>query len=72
MCMSTIDDLLTLVSDGAWHDFSEIIGTLGIDREKLERIVEFLTEFNLVQTKGNKVCIDFEMKRLLESISSNL
>jgi DNA-binding IclR family transcriptional regulator len=61
-----------LVSDGAWYGFSEISDALGIDRERLKRIVEFLAEFDLVQTRGNKIRIDFETKRLLKSINSDL
>jgi DNA-binding IclR family transcriptional regulator len=59
-----------LVSDGAWHGFSEISDALGIDRERFKRIVEFLVEFDLVQTRGNKIRIDFETKRFLKSISN--
>ena len=70
--MSKIDEVLVLILDGAWHDFSEIMYALQIDYLKLERIVRLLAEFAFIHIKGHEICIDSNAKDLLESITNNL
>jgi predicted transcriptional regulator len=70
--MSQIDNVLVLLSDGEWHSLSEIAYTLQIDYQKLEKIVELLKEFNLIQHDKLKVRIDPHTKKFLESIQKEL
>ena len=66
--MSKINEALTTLLDGAWHDQSEITNRLQIDRERLRVIVQFLGEFNLIQVQEAKVRISADTKAFLESI----
>jgi ssDNA-specific exonuclease RecJ len=67
--MSEIDGVLVALLDGSWHDLSEIAHTLQIDYEELVKIVELLAEFTFIQIKDRRICIDFDTKKLLESIN---
>jgi 3-hydroxyisobutyrate dehydrogenase-like beta-hydroxyacid dehydrogenase len=70
--MSKIDEVLAGISDGAWHNSLEIANTLKIDYSKLEKIVNLLKEFSLIQKKGHKIRIDLETKKLLKSVTKDL
>ena len=48
--MSTkLEKLLDLLSDNVWHGISEIGQTLEIPQDKLQQVITFLTETELIQ-----------------------
>jgi predicted transcriptional regulator len=69
--VSEIDDVLLVLSDGAWHDLSEIEHALQIGKAELLKIVELLKEFNFVRIKGRRVSIDTDTKNLLGPAGSH-
>jgi hypothetical protein len=71
-CMSKVDDLLLVLSDGGWHDLPEVEHTLKIDHKELLRIVELLAEFNFITFNGRRIRIDVNTKNLLGPIDSYL
>jgi hypothetical protein len=64
--------MLAEISDGAWHNLFEIANALQINYSRLEKIVELLNEFSLIQKKGCEIRIDLETKKLLKSIAKDL
>jgi hypothetical protein len=44
-----LEKLLALVSDDVWHNTNEVAKTLEIPQEKLQQIIKFLTETDLIQ-----------------------
>lgn len=67
--MSKIDEVLSFLLDGEWHNLNEVAEALQIDCRKLEIILTFLAEFNLIQLDLSRVRITFEMKKFLKSLS---
>ncbi|MEM3613116.1 MAG: hypothetical protein QXQ85_04725, partial [Candidatus Bathyarchaeia archaeon] len=48
--MSTkLEKLLALLDDNLWHNIKEVAETLQIPPEKAQKIVEFLTEADMIQ-----------------------
>lgn len=66
--MLLIDSMLRLISDGKWHDTTEIALTLQINPQKLEKIIQLFEEFNFIQHENFKVRISPDAKNLLESL----
>jgi hypothetical protein len=64
---STINQILELLSNGEWHSLTE--KSLKISREDLDRIIHFLTEYDVVQVSGNLVKLTEEFKELPTSLS---
>jgi len=44
-----LEKLLALLSDNVWHNIKEVAETLEIPQEKAQKIVEFLTEADMIQ-----------------------
>jgi len=44
-----LEKLLSLLSDNVWHNIAEITEALEIPQDKIQRIIEFLAEADLVQ-----------------------
>ena len=51
--MSTIDDILWLLTDGEWHDLKEIAEKAALPQTKAELVISFLGEYDFVQLKEN-------------------
>ena len=47
--MSAIEEILELLKDGKWHDLNEIIKETRLTRSRLEKITNFLAEYNFIQ-----------------------
>ena len=48
--MSTkLEKLLALLNDNVWHNIKEVAETLQIPQEKAQKIIEFLTEADMIQ-----------------------
>jgi len=61
---STINQILELLSNGEWHSLTE--RSLKISHEDLDRIIHFLTEYDIVQVSDDfmKVKLTEEFKEL--------
>jgi hypothetical protein len=44
-----LEQLLTILSDNVWHNINETAKTLEIPQNKLQQIITFLTETDLIQ-----------------------
>jgi len=67
--MSKIDEVLSFLLDGEWHNLIEVAQALQTDYRKLEKMVTFLADFNLFEVNLPKICISFDVKKFLESLS---
>jgi len=66
--MSKIDEVLSFLLDGEWHTLIEIAQALQMDCQKLEKIVTFLADFDLILINIPNVRITFDTKKFLESL----
>lgn len=64
--MSQLDNILLLLLDDKWHNFTEIARTLKITHQKLRKVIKFLKEFSFIQYKKNKIRISSDIKELIE------
>ncbi|UCE16019.1 MAG: hypothetical protein JSV12_09270 [Candidatus Bathyarchaeota archaeon] len=46
--MSTIDYILELLEDGAWHDVREAVDKSKLHESKVEKILGFLAEYKFI------------------------
>jgi hypothetical protein len=44
-----LEQLLTLLSDNVWHNTDEMAKTLEIPQNKLQQVIKFLTETDIIQ-----------------------
>lgn len=51
--MSIIDDVLLLLKDGDWHRITEVAQEISLSKDKTEKIVGFLKEYEFVKLKEN-------------------
>ena len=66
--MSTkLERLLTLLSDNVWHSLTEIAQALEIPQDKLEQVVAFLAETDLIQNNPatNQIKLNQNWKTLM-------
>jgi len=61
-----LEKLLSLLSDNVWHNIAEITEALEIPQDKIQRIIEFLAEADLVQhsPQTNQIKINQNWKTL--------
>lgn len=52
-----IDEILTLLKDGKWHDLRETTEEISLDQLKVEITISFLSEYGFVELdkRGRKV-----------------
>jgi len=62
-----LEKLLTILSDNVWHNIDEMAKTLEIQQDKLQQIIKFLTETDLVQHNQatNQIKINQNWKTLI-------
>jgi len=62
-----LEKLLNLLSDNVWHNIDEIAKTLEIPQDKLQQIIKFLTETDLIQHNSatNQIKLDQNWKTLI-------
>jgi hypothetical protein len=62
-----LEKLLTLLSDNVWHSLSEIAQTLEIPQDKLQQVVTFLAETDLIQNNPatNQIKLNQNWKTLM-------
>jgi hypothetical protein len=62
-----LEKLLNLLSDNVWHNIDEIAKTLEIQQDKLQQIIKFLTETDLIQHNPatNQIKLDQNWKTLI-------
>jgi hypothetical protein len=62
-----LEKLLNLLSDNVWHNIDEIAKTLEIPQDKLQQIIKFLTETDLIQHNPatNQIKLDQNWKTLI-------
>jgi len=62
-----LDELFDLLGDSRWHELSRITTALQIPENKLNQIVNFLAEANLIQhhPQTNQIKLDQNWKALL-------
>jgi len=65
--MSTIDEILELLSDGEWHNITEISKSLKMSFEELDSIIHFLSKYGFVEIGDDliKVKIEKNFKELV-------
>ena len=66
--MSTkLEKLLASLDDNVWHNIDEIAKTLEIQQDKLQQIIKFLTETDLIQHNPatNQIKLDQNWKTLI-------
>ena len=52
--MSKIDDVLRIFEDGRVHEVDEITKKVSLPKFKVQRVIDFLAEFNLVEFNGRR------------------
>ena len=62
--MPTIDELLVLLQDNKWHNLTELTQHVALSSDKLEKVVNFLTEYGFVQLDKNPQKVKIEPKLL--------
>jgi hypothetical protein len=62
-----LEKLLNLLSDNVWHNIDEIAKTLEIQQDKLQQIIKFLTETDMIQHNSatNQIKLDQNWKTLI-------
>jgi hypothetical protein len=62
-----LEKLLNLLSDNVWHNIDEIAKTLEIPQDKLQQIIKFLTETDMIQHNSatNQIKLDQNWKTLI-------
>ena len=62
-----LEKLLNLLSDNVWHNIDEMAKTLEIPQDKLQQIIKFLTETDLIQHNPatNQIKLDQNWKTLI-------
>jgi hypothetical protein len=62
-----LEKLLALLSDNVWHNTSEIAQTLEISQDKLQQVITFLAETDLIQNNPatNQIKLDQNWKTLM-------
>ncbi len=70
--MSQVDEVLTLLLDGKWHDIPTIAGILGIKKDKLRRILQLLEKFNFIESENEKTRISHDTKKFIQSVQQLL
>lgn len=63
---SKLEILLNLLSDNVWHNADQMARTLEIPQDKLQQIIKFLTETELIQHNSatNQIKLDQNWKTL--------
>jgi len=64
---SKLERLLALLSDSVWHNANEIAQTLEIPQDKLQQVITFLTETDLIQNNPatNQIKLNQNWKTLM-------
>ena len=52
--MSVIDDVLDLLKDGEWHNLKHLARDLKLNQEKLQQIIRFLKNLDLIKIDKKK------------------
>jgi hypothetical protein len=62
-----LEKLLNLLSDNVWHNIDEMAKTLEIPQDKLQQIIKFLTETDMIQHNSatNQIKLDQNWKTLI-------
>jgi hypothetical protein len=62
-----LEKLLALLSDNVWHNTNEIAQTLEIPQDKLQQVIAFLAETDLIQNNPatNQIKLDQNWKTLM-------
>jgi hypothetical protein len=62
-----LEKLLGLLSDNVWHSLNEIAQTLEIPQDKLQQVITFLTETELIQNNPttNQIKLNQNWKTLI-------
>jgi hypothetical protein len=62
-----LEKFLNLLSDNVWHNIDEMAKTLEIPQDKLQQIIKFLTETDLIQHNPatNQIKLDQNWKTLI-------
>jgi hypothetical protein len=62
-----LEKLLNLLSDNVWHNIDEMAKTLEIPQDKLQQIIKFLTETDMIQHNPatNQIKLDQNWKTLI-------
>ena len=64
-----LEKLLSLLSDNVWHNMDEMVKILEIPQDKLQQIIKFLTEADLIQYNPatNQIKLNQVWKTLYEN-----
>jgi hypothetical protein len=62
-----LEELLNLLGDNVWHNIDEMAKTLEISQDKLQQIVKFLTEADMIQHNSatNQIKLNQNWKTLI-------
>ena len=62
-----LEQLLTLLNDNVWHNVDEIAEKVQLPRDKLEQIIKFLTETDMIQHNPatNQIRLNQDWKTLI-------
>ena len=65
--MSAIDDIVDLLKDGEWHTLKDLAENLKLNPEKLQEIVQFLEDLDLIKidNKQQRALINPDLKQLI-------
>ena len=68
--MPKIDEILMLLKNNKWHDLKEITEKVEVSIDKLERILSFLSEYDIIQLdlKQKKVKLKPHLFKFLTEI----
>jgi DNA-binding IclR family transcriptional regulator len=65
--VSTLMEILDLLSDGQWRKVEELLLKTGLDELKFEKVMGFLSKYNFVNfdNKNKRVKINRDFRKLL-------
>ena len=67
--MSTIDEVITFLKDGKWHDIQEVTEAVVMPKPRTEMVISFLSEYDFIQQEsGKRIKLKASMLEFIEGI----
>lgn len=68
--MTKINGLFEALKDGKWHDVGELAGLVGLDKERLEDMLEFLDDYDFLTFDKalNSAKLDKDVVKFLKEV----
>lgn len=63
----SLNRILSLLSDGQWHDAGDVSAKTNIPLEKLQKALNFMADFNVIEKDGTKVKLQPTLMNIAEA-----